>query len=137
MRKSARALRSPIRFRLDGTPAFTDRRRALIFAQGAFDMSWLTWIGKQLRWTHASAAKGWRRRRRPELTRLLVELLEDRTVPTTFTWLGADAGDWNFGANWDQGTAPTTDAAVVINNGTTPIYNTTVEINTLSVGNTS
>lgn len=99
-------------------------------------MSWLNWIGNPLIWTPKRAAEK-SRRRRSELTRLLVELLEDRSVPTTFTWLGADAGDWNLGTNWDQGTAPGTDAAVVINNGTTPLFNTTVEINTLSIGNTS
>jgi hypothetical protein len=67
---------------------------------------------------------------------VLVEL-EDRSVPTTFTWLGANSLDWNLGTNWDQGAAPDTGADVVINNGTTPVYNTTVEINTLSVGSTS
>jgi hypothetical protein len=73
-----------------------------------------------------------RHRERPTLVEL-----DDRSVPTTFTWLGANNGDWSLGTNWDQGTAPNTGADVVINNGTTPAFNTTVEINTLTVGATS
>ena len=41
---------------------------------------------------------------------MLMEL-EDRSVPTTFTWLGANGGDWSVGTNWNQGTAPTAGAA--------------------------
>ena len=63
--------------------------------------------------------------------------MEERSVPATFTWVGANSGDWSLGTNWDQGSAPDTGADVVINNGTTPIYNTTVAINSLSVGSTS
>ena len=75
---------------------------------------------------------------RPGRVRPVLLELEDRSVPTTtFTWLGATDGDWNLGTNWDQGTAPTTGTDVVINNATTPAFNTTVEINTLTVGNTS
>ena len=51
----------------------------------------------------------------------------------TFTWIGANNGDWNLGTNWDLGTAPATGADVVINNGSNVIYNTSVEINTLTV----
>ena len=73
-----------------------------------------------------------RHRARPKLVEL-----EDRSVPTTFTWQGVTGDSWSLGTNWDQGTAPTTGADVVIDNGTTPAYNTTVEINTLTVGSTS
>jgi hypothetical protein len=62
-----------------------------------------------------------------------VQQLEDRTVPTTFTWQGNNGDLWTDGTKWDQGTAPTTGSDVVINNSTTPNYNTTVEINTLAL----
>ncbi len=66
-----------------------------------------------------------------------LEELESRTVPTTFTWQGVTGGSWSVGTNWDQGTVPATGADVVINNGTTPDFNTTIEINTLSIGSAS
>jgi hypothetical protein len=68
---------------------------------------------------------------------LRLETLEDRTVPTTFTWQGATGDSWTDGTKWDQQTAPTMGSDVIINNGTTPTYNTTVEINTLTLSATS
>jgi hypothetical protein len=66
-----------------------------------------------------------------------LEGLEDRTVPTTFTWTGSTGGLWSTAANWDQNAVPTTGSDVVVNNGTTSVDNVSVEINALTVGATS
>ena len=81
--------------------------------------------------TDQISRRGARSTRRRPYFELVVQQLEDRTVPTTFTWQGATGDLWTDGTKWDQGIAPTTASDVVINNGTTPSYNTTVEIKTL------
>lgn len=47
--------------------------------------------------------------------RLRVELLEDRVVPATVTWVNTGSGDWNVGSNWSSGTVPGGGNTVVIN----------------------
>ena len=74
---------------------------------------------------------------RKNTIRLLLELLEDRTTPTAFTWQGATGGLWTTPGNWVQNAIPTTGSDVTISNGTIPAYNTTIELNTLTVGSTS
>ncbi len=95
-----------------------------------------SWLSKQINRDQRCGARGTRTIRKNTI-RLLLELLEDRTVPTTFTWQGATGGLWTTPANWGQPTAPTTGSDVIINNGTVPDYNTSVELNTLNVGSTS
>ena len=47
------------------------------------------------------------RKRRPgRRSRLKVEALDDRTVPSTVTWTNPSGGDWDTGANWSGGTVP-------------------------------
>src|SRR5687768_7874798 len=43
-----------------------------------------------------------------------LEELEARVVPATVTWINPAGGDWNTGANWNGGVAPSsTDDAVI------------------------
>src|SRR5262245_29444997 len=39
-------------------------------------------------------------------TRPWLELLEDRAVPATITWINAAGGAWNVADNWDTHTVP-------------------------------
>jgi len=48
-----------------------------------------------------------RRRPQPRRSHLQVEHLEDRLVPSTYTWLGTNSGSWNDLGNW-QTTASVT-----------------------------
>src|SRR6516164_171620 len=55
--------------------------------------------------------KGSRRRRQGAPSqakyRLFLEQLEDRTLPSTVTWIGpASGGDWDTPANWSTNTVP-------------------------------
>jgi hypothetical protein len=57
--------------------------------------------------------------RRPILThrrvfRPRLECLEDRTVPSTVTWISTTSGDWADGTNWDSGSKPGSNDDVVI-----------------------
>jgi hypothetical protein len=56
-----------------------------------------------------------------------IETLEDRTVPSTVTWINPSGGDWNTPANWSTGATPTATDDVVIDVGP----------NTLTVSHTS
>ena len=38
---------------------------------------------------------------------MTLEHLETRLVPATYIWTGAGNGNWNTGANWQGGIAPT------------------------------
>src|SRR5579885_3000947 len=67
----------------------------------------------------------------------IVEWLEGRTLPSTFTWRGAAGGNWSLGANWDQGTAPTPGSDVVIDNGTTANDDISVEVHSLTLSRNS
>ncbi len=90
------------------------------------------WFAKQ---TIRLARRGkWSARAlRNNSVKLVLERLEDRIVPTTFIWQGINGGVWTASENWGQPTAPTTGSDVVINNGTTPSFNTVVDINTLTL----
>jgi hypothetical protein len=50
-----------------------------------------------------------RRAFRPRL-----ESLEDRTVPSTVTWISTQSGDWADGSNWSSGSQPTAADDVII-----------------------
>ena len=45
---------------------------------------------------------------------LLVEILENRVVPATITWLNAAGGDWGTAGNWDLNRTPVDGDDVVI-----------------------
>ena len=45
---------------------------------------------------------------------LALERLEDRTVPSTVSWINAAGGDWDNAANWSTGMVPTATDDVVI-----------------------
>src|SRR5258708_797353 len=45
---------------------------------------------------------------------LRLEVLEDRTLPATITWINAAGGSWHTAANWDLNRTPTTGDDVVI-----------------------
>src|SRR5207253_1704917 len=47
---------------------------------------------------------------RPEVLRL-----EDRTLPSTVTWINPGSGDWNTASNWSSGAVPGAADDVVIN----------------------
>jgi len=54
-------------------------------------------------------AKGRSRRPSPaKPARLCLEVFEERTVPTTLTWIGPNGGSWSEPANWSTDTVPTT-----------------------------
>src|SRR5438128_1301836 len=53
----------------------------------------------------------WARRR----TRLAVERLEDRCLPTTVTWTNPGSGNWDVGSNWSTGAVPGAGDTAVIN----------------------
>jgi hypothetical protein len=58
------------------------------------------------------------RRRIPSCRRAirpLLESLEDRTVPSTVTWISTSSGDWADGSNWSSGSQPGAGDDVVIN----------------------
>src|SRR5437763_1903133 len=49
--------------------------------------------------------------------RLFLERLEDRTVPSTVTWINPVGGDWDTPGNWSSGTLPGSADDAVINLG--------------------
>jgi hypothetical protein len=46
--------------------------------------------------------------------RLLFEVLEERSVPATITWVNPAGGDWDTASNWSSGTVPGAGDDVVI-----------------------
>jgi RHS repeat-associated protein len=53
---------------------------------------------------------------------LQIELLEDRIVPATVTWINPGSGKWDVGANWSTGSVPGSgDSAVINTTGTATI----------------
>src|SRR5262245_25198218 len=78
---------------------------------------WSRWL-KQIAHRLRLAARFRRARRRlahrSAWARLRLLPFEDRVVPTTITWSNPAGGDWNTGANWVGGIAPSaTDDAVI------------------------
>ncbi len=75
----------------------------------------------------------------PARTRLHVTLLEDRTVPTTLTWIGGamSNNDWSTSGNWSDGAANTEvpDSAddVLVFDGTASTFTSNNDISSLTV----
>lgn len=51
---------------------------------------------------------------RRQNARLRLELLEDRVVPSTDTWISSTSGSWNTASNWSTGAVPNASNDVVI-----------------------
>lgn len=71
--------------------------------------------------------------------RLGVEILEDRTVPSTLTWVGGASGDWDNPVNWSSGKVPGAADDVVINTANATIthkYGSIESIHSLTTGST-
>jgi hypothetical protein len=99
--------------------------RSSIIPQAASEMerrtmSFASWL-RTLRHSLRQAGGPSRRRptrRRPLGTpgrRLLLEILEDRSLPSTVTWVNPAGGDWDTGSNWSTGTVPGAGDDVQIN----------------------
>src|SRR5579871_4764084 len=85
-------------------------------------MRWSSWLGL---WQSRSPRTPARRPRQPAACRRMVrprlhlERLEDRTVPSTVTWINPAGGDWSVAGNWYDATTMTnhvpgaTDDAVI------------------------
>jgi hypothetical protein len=72
-------------------------------------------------------------RRRPSGAKPVLELLEDRTLPS-ISWTGAAGdGNWNTGANWTGGHVPGTNDDVIIGGGTISL-SSTAQIGSLTWG---
>ncbi|MGF1577918.1 MAG: Ig-like domain repeat protein [Gemmataceae bacterium] len=67
---------------------------------------------------------GRRKNSNRHLTRLLLENLEERETPATFTWLGTVDGTWSNGLNWVGGNAPTGDGDTLVFPDSASIKNT-------------
>jgi hypothetical protein len=81
-------------------------------------MRFALWLGRLRATSGQSTAtsKGGRARRKPRLmTRLAFDRLEDRTLPSTVTWINPSGGDWDTGSNWSTGTLPGAADDAVIN----------------------
>ncbi len=63
-----------------------------------------------------SPARGLSRRRKAirQTVRPRLELLEDRVVPSTDTWISTASGSWNIASNWSTGAVPNASNDVVI-----------------------
>ena len=55
------------------------------------------------------------RRPRPSHFRLNIEVLEERAVPATITWINSGSGNWDTAANWSTGSIPGSSDDAVIN----------------------
>src|SRR5947209_4070506 len=53
--------------------------------------------------------------RRRSSSRPVLELLEDRAVPSTVYWTGAQDNNWDNPVNWSSGSAPTASDDVIVN----------------------
>src|SRR5262249_483702 len=72
----------------------------------------------------ARRLRGKRRVPKPH-PRLYLESLEDRTLPSTVTWMNPAGGDWDTGSNWSTGNVPgATDDAVINYSGITITHST-------------
>src|SRR5262249_37490494 len=65
--------------------------------------------------------------------RLFVELLEDRTLPSTDTWIGAVSGRWSGPGGWSNG-APPTAADIAVFNATGADYTVTLDVDATVAG---
>src|ERR1700722_10900832 len=57
-------------------------------------------------------------RKRPSL-RLRIEQLEERTLPSTVTWINPNEGAWDVGTNWSTGAVPGSGDDAVISTSST------------------
>src|SRR5947209_1627035 len=75
------------------------------------------------------------RQRHSWLYRPSLELLEERTLLSTLSWINAAGGDWDIPSNWDAGRVPTlTDDALINLAGITVTHSTSASdaVNNLS-----
>jgi hypothetical protein len=89
-----------------------------------------------MNWLTRQAARRSRiKRQRSTSFRPLLELLEDRTVPSTVTWINSSSGDWADGSNWSTGSTPGPNDDVIISQaGITVTHSTgTDSINSLTL----
>src|SRR5579871_2227944 len=63
-------------------------------------------------------------RRRPSLSRLILEPLEDRSVPANIMWIASGSGMWDQGSNWQGGVAPGVNDVAIID---TPNITVTIQ----------
>jgi hypothetical protein len=62
--------------------------------------------------------------------------LEDRTLPSTTTWINPAGGDWDTGSNWSTGQSPGVNDDVIINTtGITVTHSSSVPIHALTLVN--
>ncbi len=93
-------------------------------------------ISRFFRWIRYFNALNRPVRRPRRSTRLMLERLEDRTVPTTDMWMGTVSNLWNVAGNWSTG-VPVAGQDVVINSATnTPVILTGTAANIDSLTST-
>lgn len=75
-----------------------------------------TWTRMLKRWFRTECNRiSPRLQRRRRLRSLALESLEDRTVPSTVTWINPSGGDWDTPTNWSTGQVPGAGDDAVIN----------------------
>ncbi len=98
--------------------------------------SWLCTLRRSLQQTYGPSRRPPRRRPLGIPGRgLLLEILEDRTLPSTVSWINPAGGDWDTASNWSTGQVPGQADDVVINQtGITVTHSTNASeaINSLS-----
>ncbi len=79
-----------------------------------FSFSWLRGLRSRVSTWSSTRTSGRRRRRVGVTWNPLCERLEDRTLPSTVTWINPSGGDWDTGSNWSSGAVPGPNDDVVI-----------------------
>jgi fibronectin-binding autotransporter adhesin len=78
-----------------------------------FFPSWNRWLGNRIRRPRSSRSAS-KQSGHPRFWKPLLEVLEDRTLPSTITWINATGGNWDNATNWSTGSLPGADDDVVI-----------------------
>jgi Concanavalin A-like lectin/glucanases superfamily/Bacterial Ig-like domain (group 3)/MBG domain (YGX type) len=82
-------------------------------------LRWLYDVRKRLMpWRQKTPGRPGRRRPVP---RLVLEVLEDRSLLSTVSWINPSGGDWSVGSNWSSGSTPGVNDDVVINQPATAV----------------